>query len=88
MGTTGALALAGCAVGDDEDSSASLTIGVLQDFSGPLPAYGAQGTAGFYNGLAQKADDDPLPADAVDAGEYEYTVGDTDIELLDRKSVV
>ncbi|WP_336327245.1 ABC transporter substrate-binding protein [Halovenus sp. HT40] len=84
MGTTGALALAGCAVGDDEESSASLTIGVLQDFSGPLPAYGAQGTAGFYNGLAQKADDDPLPSDAVDAGEYEYSVGDTDIELLVR----
>jgi branched-chain amino acid transport system substrate-binding protein len=84
MGTTGALALAGCAVGDDDDSSASLSIGILQDFSGPLPAYGAQGTAGFYSGLAQKADDDPLGSDAVDAGEYEYTVGDLDIELLVR----
>jgi branched-chain amino acid transport system substrate-binding protein len=84
MGTTGALALAGCAVGEDESSSASLTIGILQDFSGVLPEYGKQGTAGFYNGLAQKADADPLSSDALDAGEYEYTVGDTDIELLVR----
>jgi len=84
MGTTGALAIAGCAVGDDDDTSASLSIGILQDFSGPLPQYGAQGTAGFYSGLAHKADDDPLQSDSVDAGEYEYTVGDTDIELLVR----
>ncbi|MXR52450.1 ABC transporter substrate-binding protein [Halovenus sp. WSH3] len=84
MGTTGALALAGCAVGDDEGLSGALSIGVLQDFSGPLPQYGAQGTAGFYNGLAQKAGTDPLGEESVDAGEYSYSVGDIDVELLVR----
>ncbi len=84
MGTTGALALAGCAVGEEDSSSAELSIGILQDFSGPLPQYGKQGTAGFYSGLAHKADSDPLGEESVDAGEYEYTVGDVDVELFVR----
>lgn len=112
MGATGALALAGCAVGDDDgddtadgtddttgddgttddgtgdtttgDTDTTVRIGVLQDFSGVLPQYGEQGTTGFYGGLAYKADDDPLPMDAVDAGEYDYSVGDIDVELLVR----
>jgi branched-chain amino acid transport system substrate-binding protein len=67
-----------------DDVSGSITIGVLQAFSGPLPEYGAQGTTGFYSGLAYKADDDPLGSDAVDAGDYEYSVGDIDIEILAR----
>ena len=88
LGATGVAALAGC-VGDDDGTTTesvegTLRIGLLQDFSGELPEYGAQGTAGFYSGLAYKADDDPLPEDAVDAGEYEYTVGDTDIEIVAR----
>ena len=83
----------GDGTGDDADSngttgddgvSGSLRVGILQDFSGPLPDYGAQGTAGFYSGLAYKADDDPLSADAVDAGDYDYSVGDIDVELLVR----
>lgn len=95
LGATGAIALAGCTGDDDngngdetdiEDVDGTFQIGILQDFSGPLPEYGAQGTAGFYSGLAYKADDDPLPADAVDEGDYEYTVGDVDVELLVRDS--
>lgn len=74
--------------GDDgtttESVEGTLRIGLLQDFSGVLPEYGQQGTAGFYNGLAYKADDDPLPIDAVDAGEYEYSVGDVDFEIVAR----
>ena len=74
--------------GDDgtttESVEGTLRIGLLQDFSGVLPEYGQQGTAGFYSGLAYKADDDPLPADAVDAGEYEYSVGDVDFEIVAR----
>jgi len=114
MGATGAIALAGCAVGSDDDDGngdggggdggdtnggdgggddggstssndlGTLTVGIMQDYSGPLPDYGAQGTAGFYSGLAYKADNDPLSADAVDEGDYEYSVGDLDIELLAR----
>ena len=57
---------------------------MLQDYTGPLPAYGAQGTTGFYSGLAYKADDDPLGSDAVDEGDYEYSVGDIDLEILAR----
>ncbi len=92
LGATGAVALAGCVGnGDDggetiDDIDGSFKIGILQDFSGPLPDYGAQGTAGFYSGLAYKADDDPLPDGSVDAGDYEYSVGDVDIELLVRDS--
>jgi branched-chain amino acid transport system substrate-binding protein len=67
-----------------EDVSGSLTIGVLQDFSGQLAIYGAQGSAGFYSGLAHKADDDPLPADAIDEGNFSYSVGDIDIEIRAR----
>lgn len=74
--------------GDDgtttESVEGTLRIGLLQDFSGVLPEYGQQGTAGFYSGLAYKADDDPLPIDAVDAGEYEYSVGDVDFEIVAR----
>jgi branched-chain amino acid transport system substrate-binding protein len=116
MGATGAIALAGCAVGSDDgdggddggggddgstggdDGSTggddggstqssdlgTLTVGIMQDFSGPLPAYGAQGTAGFYSGLGYKADSEPLAADAVDEGDYEYSVGDLDVELAVR----
>mgnify|MGYP000002187073 FL=1 len=64
--------------------SGTFKIGVLQDFSGPLPAYGAQGTTGFYSGLAYKADSDPLGNDAVDEGDYEYEVGDLTVELSVR----
>ena len=64
--------------------SGTFKIGVLQDFSGVLPAYGAQGTTGFYSGLAYKADSDPLGSDAVDEGDYEYEVGDVTIELAVR----
>jgi branched-chain amino acid transport system substrate-binding protein len=64
--------------------SGSISVGVLQPFSGALSAYGAQGTTGFYNGLAYKADDDPLGPDMVDEGDYEYSVGDVDIEILAR----
>jgi len=67
-----------------EPVEGALRIGLLQDFSGVLPEYGQQGTAGFYSGLAYKADDDPLPIDAVDAGEYEYSVGDVDFEIVAR----
>ena len=67
-----------------EPVAGTLRVGILQDFSGPLPQYGAQGTAGFYSGLAHKADAEPLPADAVDAGEYDYAVGDVDMELVVR----
>jgi branched-chain amino acid transport system substrate-binding protein len=67
-----------------EDLSGTLRIGVLQDFSGQLAIYGAQGSAGFYSGLAHKADDDPLPADAIDEGDYSYSVGDIDIEIRAR----
>jgi len=80
VGASGALALAGCVSGDSSVEG-EFSIGVLQDFSGQLTAYGAQGTAGFYSGLGYKADDDPLGADAVDAGDYEYTVGDITLEL-------
>lgn len=80
MGASGAMALAGCVSGDS-DVEGEFSIGILQDFSGPLPEYGAQGTAGFYSGLAYKADDDPLGSDAVDAGDYEYSVDDIDIVL-------
>ena len=80
MGASGAMALAGCVSGDS-DVEGEFSIGILQDFSGPLPEYGAQGTTGFYSGLAYKADDDPLPDSAVDEGDYEYTVGDISLEL-------
>ena len=86
LGASATLAVAGC-VGDgddDADAEGTFTIGILQDFSGPLDLYGQQGTAGFYSGLAYKADDDPLPADAVDEGDYEYQVGDIELELLAR----
>ncbi len=96
LGAAGAVALAGCVGNGDDDGAAdgatvddiddTFSIGILQDFSGPLPDYGAQGTAGFYSGLAYKADDDPLPADSVDEGTYEYSVGDVDIDLLVRDS--
>ena len=62
----------------------TLRIGVLQDFSGQLAIYGAQGTAGFYSGLAHKADNDPLSNEAVSAGDYTYSVGDIDIEIRAR----
>jgi branched-chain amino acid transport system substrate-binding protein len=99
LGATGVIALAGCVGGDDDDNSSenggengettsglegTLRIGVLQDYSGSLAIYGAQGTAGFYSGLAHKADDDPLPNDAVSAGEYSYSVDDVDIEIRAR----
>lgn len=85
LGATGVAAVAGCVGdGDDDDVEGTLRIGILQDFSGPLPAYGEQGTAGFYSGLAHKADDDPLPDSAVDEGDYEYTVGDIDLDLRVR----
>ena len=59
----------------------SISIGVLQDFSGAVPEYGHQATTGFYCGLGYKADGDPLPEDAVDEGDYDYTVGDIDVEM-------
>ena len=62
----------------------TLRIGVLQDFSGQLAIYGAQGSAGFYSGLAHKADNDPLPSDAISAGDYSYSVNDIDIEIRAR----
>ena len=64
--------------------SGTLRIGILQAFSGQLATYGAQGTAGFYSGLAHKADSDPLSNDAVSAGDYTYSVGDIDIEIRAR----
>ncbi|MEF8822414.1 MAG: ABC transporter substrate-binding protein [Halovenus sp.] len=102
LGTSGVIALAGCAGGGDDSGddgenntdgdsggttngvSGNFKIGVLQDFSGVLPAYGAQGTTGFYSGLAYKADSDPLGNDAVDEGDYEYEVGDLTVELSVR----
>jgi len=85
LGATGVAAFAGC-VGGDSGSSAegTLRIGILQAFSGQLEAYGTQGTAGFYSGLAHKADSDPLSNDAVSAGDYTYSVGDIDIEIRAR----
>jgi len=99
LGASGVVALAGCTGGDDsgddggtdDDSgtssggvSGTFKIGVLQDFSGPLPPYGEQGTTGFYSGLAYKADSDPLGEEAVDEGDYEYEVGDITVELAVR----
>ncbi|MEF8902273.1 MAG: ABC transporter substrate-binding protein, partial [Halovenus sp.] len=102
LGTSGVIALAGCAGGGDDSGddgenntdgdsggttngvSGNFKICVLQDFSGVLPAYGAQGTTGFYSGLAYKADSDPLGNDAVDEGDYEYEVGDLTVELSVR----
>ncbi|WP_092703036.1 ABC transporter substrate-binding protein [Halovenus aranensis] len=68
----------------NQDLSGTLRIGVLQDFSGQLAVYGAQGSAGFYSGLAHKAGNDPLPADAIDEGDYSYAVNDIDIEIRAR----
>lgn len=88
IGASGALALAGCTGGDDNGTTGGVDgtfkIGVLQDYSGPLPEYGHQGTSGFYSGLAYKADDDPLPEGSIDEGDYEYQVDDIDIELYAR----
>jgi branched-chain amino acid transport system substrate-binding protein len=74
----------GTVTGTPESVSGTFSVGLLQDFSGPLPDYGAQGTTGFYSGLAYKADDDPLGSDAVDEGDYEYSVGDIDVEIHAR----
>jgi len=84
IGASGVLALAGCAGGDTSGVEGAFKIGILQDFSGPLPDYGAQGTTGFYSGLAYKADSEPLGQQAVDAGDYEYEVGDITVELAVR----
>ncbi|PSP27712.1 branched-chain amino acid ABC transporter substrate-binding protein [Halobacteriales archaeon QH_2_65_14] len=70
--------------GMTDDVSGSFTIGILQDYTGPLDVYGHQGTSGFYSGLAHKADDDPLGENAIDEGGYEYSVGNIDLELLAR----
>ena len=70
--------------GTTTNPSGTLRIGVLQDYSGQLAIYGAQGTAGFYSGLAHKADSDPLSSDAVSAGDYTYSVNDIDIEIRAR----
>jgi len=84
LGATSVAALAGCIGGDDDDVEGTLRVGILQDYSALLPEYGAQGTAGFYSGLAFKAGEDPLPADAVDEGEYEYAIDDIDIDIIAR----
>lgn len=98
LGAAGTIALAGCGdqepeaddTADDTDDGVTdevdgtFKIGVLQDYSGALPEYGEMGTTGFYSGLAYKAGEDPLGMDAVDEGDYEYTVGDIDIEIHAR----
>jgi branched-chain amino acid transport system substrate-binding protein len=79
----GALALSGCTSGQGGSGvEGGITVGILQDFSGPLPEYGEQGTSGFLAGLGYKADDTPL--ETLDEGDFEYSVNDIDIDLLVR----
>ena len=70
----------------EEQLEGSISIGVLQDFSGPLPVYGHQGTSGFYAGLAHTTGTDPLPEGSVDEGDYTVDYEDGEIELLVRDS--
>jgi branched-chain amino acid transport system substrate-binding protein len=84
LGAAGAIGLAGCgSTGDSDGGSARLSIGFINDFTGPVAYYGQQAMTGFLSGLAYK-NDQASPTAYAEAGEYEVEVGDTTIEIIAR----